>query len=633
MTPGDYPLLEGIDSPEALRALSAGELPALARELRDFLLHSVARSGGHLAAGLGVVELTIALHYVYQTPEDRLVWDVGHQCYPHKILTGRRERIGTVRKTDGLAGFPKRDESPYDTFGVGHSSTSLSAAIGMALAARARGDGRRVCAVIGDGGMTAGQAFEALNHAGDARPDMLVILNDNEMSISENVGALSRTFARLLAGGLYGNLRRESKRVLEHMPPAMREFARRAEAHAKGMVVPGTFFEELGFQYFGPVDGHDLSALLPVLRRLRTTPGPLLLHVVTRKGKGYALAEEDPIAYHGVKAFDPAEGLTGGSGGGRPSYTQVFGEWLCDIAERDSRVWGITPAMREGSGLVEFARRFPGRYLDVGIAEQHSVTLAAGLACEGERPVLAIYSTFLQRGYDQLIHDIALQELPVLLALDRAGLVGADGPTHNGSFDLSYLRCIPNLVVMAPADENECRQMLYTGYRHDGPAAVRYPRGTGPGVTVSPEMQALPIGRAEPRRNGHRVALLAFGSMLAPALAAAERLDATVINMRFVKPVDEDAVLKAAATHELLVTVEENVIAGGAGSAVAEALDAAGETAVCRHIGLPDRFTDHGDPATLLSRLGLDADGIAAQVGEWLGSEKAAATDTGRGRG
>ncbi|WP_440995484.1 1-deoxy-D-xylulose-5-phosphate synthase [Arhodomonas sp. SL1] len=612
-----YPLLAGIDDPAALRDLPHRKLPALAAELREFLLHSVARSGGHLAAGLGVVELTIALHYVYQTPEDRLVWDVGHQCYPHKILTGRRGRIHTVRKTDGLAGFPKRDESPYDTFGVGHSSTSISAAIGMALAARAQGSDQRTCAVIGDGGLTAGQAFEALNHAGDARPDLLVVLNDNEMSISENVGALSRTLARLLAGGVYGNLRREGKRMLERMPSGMRELAKRAEAHAKGMIAPGMFFEELGFQYFGPVDGHDLTALVPVLQRLRATEGPLLLHVVTRKGKGYALAEEDPIAYHGVKAFDPSEGLPEGGGGGT-SYTRVFGDWLCDIAAQDRRVWGITPAMREGSGLVEFAHRFPERYLDVGIAEQHSVTVAAGLACEGERPVLAIYSTFLQRGYDQLIHDIAIQKLPVVLAIDRAGLVGADGPTHNGAFDLSYLRCVPNLVVMAPADEDECRQMLYTGHCHDGPAAVRYPRGAGPGVPVSPRMQALPMGRAEWRRRGKGVALLAFGSMVTPALEAAEALDASVLNMRFVKPVDEQAVMEAAAEHDLLVTLEENVIAGGAGSAVAECLARAGVTVPIRHIGLPDRFIEHGDPGVLLHRLGMDGPGVTRRVEEWL---------------
>ncbi|WP_435099718.1 1-deoxy-D-xylulose-5-phosphate synthase [Arhodomonas sp. AD133] len=618
MEPGSYPLLEGIDEPAQLRAVAATQLPQVATELRDFLLESVARSGGHLAAGLGVIELTLALHYVYQTPDDRLVWDVGHQCYPHKILTGRRGRIHTVRKTDGIAGFPKRDESPYDTFGVGHSSTSLSAAVGMAMAARAQGEQRKVCAVIGDGGMTAGQAFEALNHAGDARPDLLVVLNDNEMSISENVGALSRTFARLLSGGLYGNLRREGKRVLEHLPTPMREFAKRAEAHAKGMVIPGTFFEELGFQYFGPVDGHDLDTLVPVLRRLRDLDGPRLLHVVTRKGKGYAKAEANPIAYHGVKAFDPAKGLAGSSGGGAPTYTDVFGQWLCDAAERDPRVWGITPAMREGSGLVDFARRYPDRYADVGIAEQHSVTLAAGLACEGERPVLAIYSTFLQRGYDQLIHDVALQRLPVLFAIDRAGLVGADGPTHNGSFDLSYLRCIPNIVIMAPADENECRQMLHTGLCHDGPAAVRYPRGKGPGATVEPALRALPLGKAELRREGERVALLAFGSMVTPAGEAAEALNATVVNMRFVRPLDRECIARMAATHELIVTVEENVIQGGAGSAVAECLSALGVTSPVRHIGLPERFTDHGDPATLLAREGLDAAGIRSAVEGWL---------------
>jgi 1-deoxy-D-xylulose-5-phosphate synthase len=615
--PGTYPLLESIDEPADLRDLPESQLTRVCDQLRDYLLQSVARSGGHLAAGLGVVELTVALHYVFNTPDDRIVWDVGHQCYPHKILTGRRREIRTVRKRGGLAGFPKRAESPYDTFGVGHSSTSISAALGMALAARGQGLDRKVCAVIGDGGMTAGEAFEALNHAGDERPDLLVILNDNEMSISENVGALSHYFARLLSGSVYSNLRREGKRVLEHMPPPMWELAKRAEEHMKGMLVPGTIFEELGFQYFGPIDGHDVDRLVTTLHRLRQQSGPRLLHIVTRKGKGYPRAEENPIAYHGVKAFDPAKGLVKSAASGAPTYTEVFGGWLCDMAEQDRRLWGITPAMREGSGLVEFARRFPERYLDVGIAEQHSVTVAGGLACEGEKPVLAIYSTFLQRGYDQLIHDIALQKLPVLFAIDRAGIVGPDGPTHNGSFDLSYLRCIPDMVVMAPADENECRQMLYTGFQHDGPAAVRYPRGKGPGTDVQPEMQALEVGRGEIRRRGGKIAFLAFGSMVAPALEAAEALDATVANMRFVKPLDAALVRELAATHDVLVSVEENVLAGGAGAAVSECL--AGEDAPpLIMLGLPDRFTDYGERDELLEALELDGKGILRQVRQRL---------------
>ncbi|HKJ94439.1 MAG TPA: 1-deoxy-D-xylulose-5-phosphate synthase [Gammaproteobacteria bacterium] len=618
--PTRYPLLESLDEPAHLRDLPESQLPRLAEELREYLIESVARSGGHLAAGLGVVELTIALHYILATPDDRLVWDVGHQCYPHKILTGRRERIATVRKRGGLAPFPSRYESRYDTFGVGHSSTSISAALGMALAARREAVGRKVCAVIGDGGMTAGEAFEALNHAGDLHPDLLLVLNDNEMSISENVGALSRTLARILSGGLYGSLRNEGKRVLERMPRPMWELAKRAEEHVKGMVVPGTFFEELGVQYFGPVDGHDVRTLVPILRRLRGMDGPRLLHVVTRKGKGYALAEQDPIAYHGVKAFDPEQGLPGGSSGGRPSYSQVFGQWLCDMAERDATLWGITPAMREGSGLVEFARRFPERYLDTGIAEQHAVTLAGGIACEGGKPVLAIYSTFLQRGYDQLIHDIALQGLPVLFAIDRAGIVGADGPTHNGSFDLTYLRCLPGMTVMAPADENECRRMLYTGYRLDGPAAVRYPRGTGPGVPVAAEMSELEIGRAEIRRRGTRVALLAFGATVAAAEQAAEALDATVVNMRFVKPLDAACVRQMADSHDLIVTLEENVIAGGAGSGVAELLARHGSNVPVHHIGLPDRFTPHGARDDLLAELGLDGEGVRRTIEEWLGT-------------
>ncbi|WP_195759557.1 1-deoxy-D-xylulose-5-phosphate synthase [Spiribacter sp. 2438] len=623
-----YPLLEGIDEPAHLRELPPGQLPRLASQLREYLLNSVARSGGHLGAGLGAVELTVALHYVLNTPHDRLVWDVGHQCYPHKILTGRRREIGRIRKVDGPAGFPARDESAYDTFGVGHSSTSISAALGMALAARQQGAGRKTCAVIGDGGMTAGEAFEALNHAGDVRPDLLVVLNDNEMSISENVGALNKTFARLLSGGVYGNLREEAKNVLERMPAPMREFAKRAEEHVKGMMVPGTFFEELGFQYFGPVDGHDVEGLVEVLGRLRELDGPRILHCVTRKGKGYPRAEADPIAYHGVKPFDPAAGLKSGGQPAPLNFTDVFSQWLCDMAEAEPRLWGITPAMREGSGLVEFANRFPDRYLDTGIAEQHAVTLAAGIACEGDRPVLAIYSTFLQRGYDQLIHDVALQNLPVLFAIDRAGLVGADGATHQGAFDLSFMRCLPNMTVMAPADEAECRQMLSTGLSIPGPSAVRYPKGRGPGTVPSSDLDTLPVGQAQVRRRGQRVALLAFGTMTAPAEAIAEELDATVVNMRFVKPLDEDCVQAMARDHDCLVTLEENVVAGGAGSAVAECLQQQGIQRPILHIGLPDAYVQHGERDEQLELVGLDTDGIRRRVSEWLGIELASPQTT-----
>ncbi|AGY91875.1 hypothetical protein SPICUR_04480 [Spiribacter curvatus] len=614
-----YPLLEGIDEPAHLRELPQSQLPRLTEQLRDFLLNSVARSGGHLAAGLGSVELTVALHYVLETPFDRLVWDVGHQCYPHKILTGRRQEISRVRKIDGPAGFPVRDESPYDTFGVGHSSTSISAALGMALASRNRNEGRRTCAVIGDGGLTAGEAFEALNHAGDVRPDLLVVLNDNEMSISENVGALNKTFARLLAGGVYGNVRAEAKQMLEYMPGPMREFAKLAEEHVKGMLVPGTFFEELGFQYFGPVDGHDVDELVTVLERLREMDGPRILHCVTRKGKGYAKAEANPIAYHGVKAFDPAAGIKAASGTAPLTYTDVFSQWLCDMAEREPRLWGITPAMREGSGLVAFAERFPDRYLDTAIAEQHAVTLAGGLACEGEKPVLAIYSTFLQRGYDQLIHDIALQNLPVVFALDRAGLVGADGATHHGMFDFSYMRCLPNLTVMAPADERECRQMLSTALAVDGPASVRYPRGRGPGVVPDTSLETLPVGRAEIRRRGQGVALLAFGTMLAAAETIGDEIDATVVNMRFVKPIDEDCISEMAQAHDTIITLEENMIAGGAGSAVVETLAAQHQQPAILQIGLADRFVDHGERDEQLELVGLDTDGVRRRINEWLG--------------
>lgn len=613
-----YPLLEGIDEPSHLRELPPHQLPRLASQLRDYLLNSVARSGGHLAAGLGAVELTVALHYVFDTPHDRLVWDVGHQCYPHKILTGRRQEISRVRKLDGPAGFPVRDESPYDTFGVGHSSTSISAALGMALAAKRQGIPRKTCAIIGDGGLTAGEAFEALNHAGDVRPDLLVILNDNEMSISENVGALNQTFARLLAGGVYSNVREETKRILEHMPAPMREFAKRAEEHVKGMLVPGTFFEELGFQYFGPVDGHDVESLAAVLSRLRALDGPRLLHCVTRKGKGYPRAEANPIAYHGVKAFDPAAGLKSSNEPAPHTYTDVFGQWLCDAAEANHRVWGITPAMREGSGLVDFAKRFPDRYLDTAIAEQHAVTIAGGLACEGERPVLAIYSTFLQRGYDQLIHDIALQNLPVLFAIDRAGFVGADGATHQGVFDFSYMRCLPNITIMAPADERECRQMLSTGLTIDGPSSVRYPRGRGPGVSPEENLNPLPVGKAQIRREGKETVLFAFGTMVAVAEAVGAEIGATVVNMRFVKPLDQDCIEALANRHNQIITLEENMIAGGAGSAIVEFLASRGITRPILQIGLPDSFVDHGERDEQLELVGLDLSGVRHRITEWL---------------
>ena len=618
MTAGSaFPLLEQIDTPLDLRQLPEARLPELACELREFLIQTVAKTGGHFAANLGTVELSIALHYVFDTPEDRLVWDVGHQTYPHKILTGRRTRMETLRRKGGIAGFPKRDESPYDTFGVGHSSTSLSAALGMAIAAEQANSDRKVVAVIGDGAMTAGMAFEALNHAGHLKPGLLVVLNDNEMSISPNVGALSAHLTKLLSGRFFSSVREGGKRMLSRVPP-MLEVARRAEEHVKGMFAPGTLFEELGFNYFGPVDGHDLPTLVQTLHNLRALKGPRLLHVVTRKGKGYPPAEDEPVGYHGVGVFDPACGLKPARSGGGPSYTQVFGEWLCDMAERDERLIGITPAMREGSGLVEFAERFPNRYFDVAIAEQHAVTLAAGLACEGLKPVVAIYSTFLQRAYDQLIHDVALQNLPVLFAIDRAGLVGPDGPTHAGSFDYSYLRCIPNLVVMAPADENECREMLYTGFQLNQPAAVRYPRGKGTGVEVRrEEMRSLPLGEAVVRRRGRDLALLAFGSMVEVAELVARQMDATVVNMRFIKPLDEAVVVRLAAEHRWLVTLEENVVAGGAGSAVNECLAARSIQIPVYNIGLPDRFVGQGERDELLAQCGLDVEGVLRQLTDW----------------
>ncbi len=610
-----YPLLDTIDSPADVRNLPESSLEQLATEVRAFLLDTISKCGGHFAAGLGSVELTVALHYLYNTPEDRIVWDVGHQAYPHKILTGRKDRLHTIRQWQGLAPFPKREESPYDTFGVGHSSTSISAALGMAIAASLTGSARRAVAVIGDGAMTAGVAFEALNHAGDLGTDLLVVLNDNNMSISPNVGALSSRFAQILSGKLYTTVREGSKKVLSQMPPVW-ELARRAEEHVKGLIVPGTLFEEFGFNYIGPIDGHDLPALLGTLRNIRQLHGPQLLHVITRKGKGYAPAEADPVKYHGVSPFDPDVGIVASGRPSPPTYSKIFGQWVCDMARRDARLVAITPAMREGSGLVEFERQFPDRYFDVAIAEQHSVNVAAGMACDGLKPVVAIYSTFLQRGYDQVVHDVATQNLPVLFALDRAGLVGADGPTHNGSYDISFLRCLPNMTIMTPADENECRQMLYTGFTLDGPSAVRYPRGTGPGVAVSEDMQALPVGKAERRREGSRVAILAFGVMLALAEEVGERLDATVINMRFVKPLDEALVLELAASHELVVTIEENVVAGGAGSAVGECLAAAGQRVAIANYGLPDRLIQHGSRDDMLRDAGLTVDAFERFVRE-----------------
>ena len=611
------PLLEQIDTPADLRRLPEARLPVLAQELREFLIQTVARTGGHFAANLGTVELSIALHYVFDTPEDRLVWDVGHQTYPPKILTGRRARMDSLRRKNGIAGFPKRCESPYDSFGVGHSSTSLSAALGMAIAAQRAGSERKIVAIIGDGAMTAGMAFEALNHIGHLKSNLLVVLNDNEMSISPNVGGLSAHLTQLLSSRLFSSVREGGKKVLSHVPPVL-EVARRAEEHVKGLLAPeSTLFEELGFNYFGPVDGHDLPTLVSTLRNLRALDGPRLLHVVTRKGKGYKLAEDEPVDYHGVAAFDPACGLKPTPVGSGLTYTQIFGEWLCDMAAQDERLIGITPAMREGSGLVAFSERFPERYFDVAIAEQHAVTLAAGLACEGLKPVVAIYSTFLQRAYDQLIHDVALQNLPVLFAIDRAGLVGPDGPTHAGSFDFSYLRCIPNLVVMAPADENECRQMLYTGFQLNQPAAVRYPRGKGPGVRIEQEMRALPVGQGQVRRRGHHIALLAFGAMVTVAEAVAERLDATVVNLRFVKPLDEALIGEMAATHRGLVTLEENAVAGGAGSAISESLAQRGLVMPMLHLGLPDRFIEQGERAELLSECRLDVEGVFQQLLEW----------------
>jgi 1-deoxy-D-xylulose-5-phosphate synthase len=609
-----YPLLSQINTSSDVRQLSKDQLSPLAKELREYLTHTVSQSGGHFSAGLGTVELTVALHYVFNTPYDKLVWDVGHQAYPHKILTGRKDRMTTIRQKDGVSAFPNRAESEYDAFGVGHSSTSISAALGMALAAALKGEDRRMVAIIGDGGITGGMAFEALNHAGALDANLLVILNDNDMSISPNVGALNNYLVKILSSKFYSSIREESKKVFSQMPSVW-ELAKKTEEHVKGMVVPGTLFEELGFNYIGPIDGHDMDMLTSTLENLKNISGPVFLHIVTKKGKGYAPAEKDPLAYHGVGPFDPSkDSLPKAAPSAHPTYTQVFGQWLCDMAKQDERLLGITPAMREGSGLVAFSEQFPDRYFDVAIAEQHAVTLAAGQACQGAKPVVAIYSTFLQRAYDQLIHDVAIQNLPVLFAIDRAGLVGPDGPTHAGMFDYSYLRCVPNMVVMAPADENECRQMLYTGFQHDGPASVRYPRGKGPGVVVNEKMAALPLGKAEVKHQGGRIAILAWGTMVPTALEAGKQLGATVVNMRFVKPIDEVLVLELAKSHDVIVTIEENVLAGGAGSAVNEFLQAQQILMPVLNLGLPDLFVEQGTREELLGQCGLDKLGILKSI-------------------
>jgi 1-deoxy-D-xylulose-5-phosphate synthase len=612
-------MLTTINSPADLRQLPRTQLKPLADELRAFILDSVSKTGGHLSSNLGTVELTIALHYVFNTPEDRIVWDVGHQTYPHKILTGRRDQMSTLRQLDGISGFPRRAESKYDTFGTAHSSTSISAALGMALAAKTKGEDRHAIAVIGDGAMTAGMAFEAMNNAGISEDvNLLVILNDNDMSISPPVGALNRYLARLMSGQFYAKAKNVGKSML---PGPVLELAKRFEEHAKGMIVPATMFEEFGFNYIGPIDGHDLDSLIPTLQNLKNLKGPQFLHVVTKKGQGYKLAEADPVLYHGPGKFNPAEGIKPAAAS-KQTYTQVFGEWLCDMAAQDKTLVGITPAMREGSGMVKFEQKFPDRYYDVGIAEQHAVTFAAGMACEGLKPVVAIYSTFLQRAYDQLIHDVALQNLDVTFALDRAGLVGADGATHAGNYDLAFLRCIPNMVVMAASDENECRQMLSTAFEYKGPASVRYPRGSGSGVAVEKTLATIPLGKGEVRREGKGIAILAFGTMVAPALAAGDKLNATVANMRFIKPLDVELVKQLAASHDALVTVEEGCIMGGAGAAVAEALAEAGIVKPILHLGLPDRFIDHGDAGQLLANCGLDADGIATSIVQRFGKDQ-----------
>ena len=620
MSTTNHPLLDRVNDPAELRRLSRDDLKSLAGELRAFVLESVSRTGGHLSSNLGTVELTVALHAVFDTPRDRLVWDVGHQTYPHKILTGRRERMPTLRQLGGLSGFPQRAESDYDTFGTAHSSTSISAALGMALAARQKGENRHAIAVIGDGAMTAGMAFEALNNAGVADANLLVILNDNDMSISPPVGALNRYLAQLMSGQFYAKARDVGKSVLKKAPPLL-ELAKRLEQQTKGMVVPATLFEKFGFNYIGPIDGHDLDSLIPTLENIKGLKGPQFLHVVTKKGQGYKLAEADPVAYHGPGKFDPRVGLVKPATPPKQTFTQVFGQWLCDMAAKDGRLVGITPAMREGSGMVEFEQRFPGRYYDVGIAEQHAVTFAAGMACEGVKPVVAIYSTFLQRAYDQLIHDVALQNLPVVFALDRAGLVGADGATHAGAYDIAFVRCIPNMSMACPADERECRQLLTTAYEQDHPVAVRYPRGAGVGAQPLASLEGLPFGKGEVRRQGERIAILAFGTLLYPALEAAEALGATVVNMRWAKPLDTELLLSIAASHDALVTVEEGCIMGGAGSAVCEALHAAGVQRPVLQIGLPDVFIEHGDPAKLLALQGLDAQGIERSIRERFGAQ------------
>lgn len=611
-----YPTLALAENPEELRMLPKESLPKLCDELRQYLLASVSRSSGHFASGLGVVELTVALHYVYNTPFDSLVWDVGHQAYPHKILTGRREQIGTIRQKDGLHPFPWRGESEYDVLSVGHSSTSISAGLGMAVAAEREGKGRRTVCVIGDGAITAGMAFEAMNHAGDIHSDMLVILNDNEMSISENVGGLNNHLAQLLSGKLYASLREGGKKAFSGLPP-IKDLLKRTEEHLKGMVVPSTLFEELGFNYIGPVDGHDVQALTQTLKNMRSLKGPQLLHIMTKKGKGYAPAEKDPIGWHAVPKFDPASGTLPKSQGNVPTYSKIFGEWLCETAAKDSQLMAVTPAMREGSGMVRFSREYPQQYFDVAIAEQHAVTFAAGLAIGGYKPIVAIYSTFLQRAYDQLIHDVAIQNLPVLFAIDRGGLVGADGQTHQGAFDLSFMRCIPNMVIMTPSDENECRQMLHTGYHHNGPAAVRYPRGNGTGAVLEP-LAIMPIGKGIVRREGEKVAILCFGTLLAQAQIVAENLNATLVDMRFVKPLDEELVLELAASHQILVTVEENAIMGGAGSGVNELLMAKRQLVPVLNLGLPDHFVPQGEQDEMRAEFGLDAAGIQRQIEAWL---------------
>ena len=615
-----YPLLDTIETPFELRKLPEESLPQVAEELREFLIDCISGVGGHFASGLGSVELTVALHYLYNTPDDRIVWDVGHQAYPHKILTGRKDKLHTIRQSEGLSPFPKREESDYDTFGVGHSSTSISAALGMAIAAKINKTRRRSVAVIGDGAMTAGVAFEALNHAGDIEADMLVILNDNDMSISPNVGALSNRFAKILSGKLYSSVREGSKKMLSQMP-SIWELARRTEEHVKGLIVPGTLFEEFGFNYIGPIDGHDLPTLIATLKNIQKLPGPQFLHVITKKGKGYPRAEEDPVKYHGVSAFDPTVGILPSTTKKRPNYSDIFGDWICDMAAKDERLVGITPAMREGSGLVEFQKLYPERYFDVAIAEQHSINVAAGMACDGLKPVVAIYSTFLQRGYDQVIHDVCNQNLPVLFALDRAGLVGADGPTHNGSYDLTFLRCLPNMTIMVPADENECRQMLYTGFLGEGPSAIRYPRGTGPGVTVDAEMYELAIGKGALVSDGKEVAILSFGTTLEIAKAVGDEIGATVVNMRFVKPIDEELILEVSKNHRFIFTIEENTVAGGAGSAVNEVLAQNNVLVHVANYGLPDRLLQHGSRDDMLSDAGLTETAFASFIQERIAAD------------